>query len=410
VNISSVKLRQRLPATSISGLGHSNSWTRITKTAEGELSPIQGFRLLVIVCVVSGILSAGAALAQKVVVGVNVVAPDQLTAEQQDALIAELRSAGVKVIRSGLVNDKNVAFIIRAYQEGIGTVGLVLPEQIMAGKQKSPADRSIGRNWGVPALSDVDTVAAKGAFAPHLAALETAGVRLVGIEVGNEFNTSAYNGDFKLPGTGRVLGLSDLNNLHDPEGAAIAAGYRNYLQVVAGIKDLRDHSRLNKATPIISGGLADIGVAKTVKQGKKTDYVAIDDTLQYLRQHGLDKLVDGYGVHTYPNADPHQSPSQRASTLEDRGVLSACKTGTKPCWVTEWGFSNANKTCPINDTLRGQLVESERSAFRQFAQQGRVGAILYYSWTGMPNDNENQWAVYRCGGLTQAGRWAIGPL
>ena len=138
--------------------------------------------------------------------------------------------------------------------------------------------------------------------------------------------------------------------------------------------------------------------------------MAIDDTLQYLRQHGLDKLVDGYGVHTYPNADPHQSPSQRASTLEDRGVLSACKTGTKPCWVTEWGFSNANKTCPINDTLRGQLVESERTAFRQFAEQGRVGAILYYSWTGMPNDNENQCAVYRCGGLTQAGRWAIGPL
>jgi hypothetical protein len=262
----------------------------------------------------------------------------------------------------------------------------------------------------VPALSDVDTVAAKDALAPHLAALEAAGVRLVGIEVGNEFNTSAYNGDFKLPGTGRVLGLSDLNNHNDPEGAAIATGFRNYLLAVAGIKDLRDHSHLNKATPIISGGLADIGVAGTVKQGKKTDYVAVNDTLQYLRQHGLDKLVDGYGVHTYPNADPHQSPSQRASTLEERGVVSACQPGTKPCWVTEWGFSNANKSCPMNDTLRGQLVESERTAFRQFAQQGRLEAILYYSWTGMPNDNENQWAVYRCGALTQAGRWAIGPM
>lgn len=348
--------------------------------------------------------------ASNIVVGVNVVGPDQLTAEQQAALIAELRSARVKVIRSGLVNDKNVEFIIRAYQAGIGTVGLVLPEQIMAGKQKSPADRSIGRNWGVPALTDVDPMAAKDAFAPHLAALEAAGVRLVGIEVGNEFNTSAYNGDFKLPGTGRVLGLSDLNNSNDPEGAAIATGYRNYLRVAAGIKDLRDHSHLNKATPIISGGLADIGVAGTVKQGKKTDYVSVSDTLQYLRQHGLDTLVDGYGVHTYPNADPHQSPSQRASTLEERGVLSACQSGTKPCWVTEWGFSNTNKSCPINDTLRGQLVESERTAFRQLAQQGRLGAILYYSWTGMPNDNENQWAVYRCDALTRAGRWAIGPM
>ena len=366
--------------------------------------------IAVIAGILFGTLGARVALAEDVIVGVNVVGPDQLTADQQAALIAELRSAKVKVIRSGLVNDKNVEFIIRAYQAGIGTVGLVLPEQIMAGKQKSPADRSIGRNWAVPALSDVDTVAARDIFAPHLAALETAGVRLVGIEVGNEFNTSAYNGDFKLPGTGRVLGLSDLNNPNDPEGAAIATGYRNYLQAVAGIKVLRDRSQLNKTTPIISGGLADIDVAGTVKQGKKTDYVSVDGTLQYLRQHGLDKLVDGYGVHTYPNTDPHQSPSQRASTLEERGVLSACRSGAKPCWVTEWGFSNANKSCPINDTLRGQLVESERTAFRQFAQQERLAAILYYSWTGLPNDTENKWAVYRCGALTQAGRWAIGPM
>jgi hypothetical protein len=133
-----------------------------------------------------------------------------------------------------------------------------------------------------------------------------------------------------------------------------------------------------------------------VKQVKETDYVSVDDTLQYLRQQGLDKPVDGYGVHTHPNADPHRSPSQHASTLEERGVLSACLPGTKPCWVTEWGFSNANKSCPINDTLRGQLVEWERTVFRQFAQQGRLAGILYYSWIRLPNDTENEWAVYRC--------------
>jgi hypothetical protein len=348
--------------------------------------------------------------ASSVIVGVNVVGPDQLSPDQQDALIAELRQAGVKVIRTGLVNDKNVEFVVRAYKAGIGTVGLVLPEQILAGRQKSPADRSIGRNWGVPALSDVDTAAAKAAFAAHLSAVEAAGVRLVGIEFGNEFNTSAYNGDFKLPGEGRVLGISDLNNRNNPEGQALAAGFRNYLQILAGMKDVRDRSTLNKTTPIISGGLADIGVAGTVKQGKKTDYVAINDTLQYLRQNGLDKLVDGYGVHTYPDADPKKSPSLRASTLEERGVVSACQTGTKPCWITEWGFSNSNKSCPIDDGTRAKLVGAERNAFRQLAQQGRLAAILYYSWTGMPNDSENQWAVYRCGALTQAGRWALGPL
>jgi hypothetical protein len=350
------------------------------------------------------------AFANEVIVGVNVVGPDHLNPQQQDVLIADLRQARVTVIRTCLNNDKCVEFITRAYKAGIETVGLVLPEQMLPGRQKSPADRSIGRNWGVPGLSDVDASAATAAFASHLEPLEAAGVRLAGIEVGNEFNTSAFNGDFKLPGEGRVLGISDLNNRNDPEGQTIAAGFHVYLQVVAGIKSVRDHSTVNKNTPIISGGLADIGVAETVKQGKKTDYVAIYDTLQYLRQYGLDRLVDGYGVHTYPHNSPRVSTSERASALEERGVVSACQPGTKPCWITEWGFSNSNKSCPIDDGARAKVVESERTVFRQLAGQGRLGAILYYSWTGLPNDPENQWAVYRCGALTQAGRWAIGQM
>jgi hypothetical protein len=356
------------------------------------------------------LIPCGALAAGSVVVGVNLVGPDQLSPEQQDALIAQLRDAKVKVIRTGTVNDKYVAFIVKAYKAGIGTVGLVLPEQIQAGKQKSPADRSIGRNWGVPALTDVDAAAATAFFASHLAALDQAGVRLVAIEVGNEFNTSAYNGDFKLPGQGRVLGIADLDNRDNPEGQALAGGFRNYLKVLSGIKDARDHSAVNKTTPIISGGLADIGAAGSVKPGKKTDYVAVNDTLQFLRQNGLDKLVDGYGVHTYPDADPRQSPSQRAAALEQRGVVTACQSGAKPCWFTEWGFSNANKSCPIDDSKRATLMGLERNAFKQFAQQGRLAAILYYSWTGMPNDSENQWAVFRCGALTHAGSWALAPM
>jgi hypothetical protein len=280
------------------------------------------------------------------IVGVNVVGPDQLSPAQQDALIAELHAAGVKIIRTGLVNDKNVEFIIRANKAGIRAVGLVLMEQLGAGKQKSPADPSISRNWGVPAFSDIDPVAAKGALAPHLAALEAAGVRLVAIEVGNEFNTSAFNGDFKLPGEGRVLGISNLNNRNNSEAQAIAAGFRVYLQTVAAVKDLRDHSSLNRTTPIISGGLADIGVAGTVKPGKKTNYVSIDATIQFLRQNGLDKLVDGYGVHTYPNADPHQSPAERASALEERGVLIALSTGNKALLGHRVGLQQPRQILP----------------------------------------------------------------
>lgn len=68
-----------------------------------------------IACMLFATIATRSALASNIVSGVNVVGPDQLTAEQQTAFIAELRSAKVKVIRTGVVNDKNVEFIIRAY-------------------------------------------------------------------------------------------------------------------------------------------------------------------------------------------------------------------------------------------------------------------------------------------------------
>ena len=38
-----------------------------------------------------------------------------------------------------------------------------------------------------------------------------------------------------------MLGLAELNNPKDPEGAVIAKGLRNYLKIMAVLKELRDH-------------------------------------------------------------------------------------------------------------------------------------------------------------------------
>ena len=59
-----------------------------------------------------------------------------------------------------------------------------------------------------------------------LDSLEAAGVRLAAIELGNEINTSGYNGDIASPGSGRVLGLADLNSPDDSVKRTIAAGFR----------------------------------------------------------------------------------------------------------------------------------------------------------------------------------------
>jgi hypothetical protein len=170
--------------------------------------------------------------------------------------------------------------------------------------------------------------------------LEVAGVRLTAMELGNEINAAGYNGDIPMPGTGRVLGLGNLNNPKDPEGPAITNGFPNYLRVMEARKDVPDHSKLNKLTPILLAGLADWGLPSAKAWDAKAE-VSLADTIEFLRQSGLDKLVDGYGVHVYPTGDPHATVSARMGELEKNNIFSECSRN-KPCWLTEWGFPNVN--------------------------------------------------------------------
>jgi len=238
------------------------------------------------------------------------------------------------------------------------------------------------------------------------AALEAGGVHLTAFEFGNEINTAGYDGDFPIQASGRVLGLSDLNNANDPEPAAIAAGYRVYLKALAELKHVRDSSNLNKTTPIISAGLAD-DEPPGKRPGAKTDGSSLPDTLQFLRQRGLDELVDGYGVHFYPsNPDPNTPLSLRINGLAVR-AFALCSSA-KLCWLTKWGFANLDLSCPIHDETRVKLFQTECEAFKTFVRQGRLAAITYYNWTVLPGFEAQ--AVFRCGALTDAGKLALSPM
>ena len=190
----------------------------------------------------------------------------------------------------------------------------------------------------------------------------------------NGVKTSGYNGDIPMPGTGRALGLADLNNPKDPEGPAIAIGFRNYLHILEALKDVRDHSKLNKTTPILLPGLADWGLPSAKAWDAKAGVslgVSLPDTIEFLRQNGLEKLVDGYGAHVYPTGDPHATVPARMAELDKKKIFSECSRD-KPCWLTEWGIPNG-QSCPIDDANRTQVIEAERKAFEPLVQQGRLG-------------------------------------
>ena len=202
---------------------------------------------------------------ETVVVGVNVVNPQRLSAADRDKVLDQLQAAGVHVIRAPLLppwgdNDYGPAidFIHRAYMRGIKT-DLIVGLQYREGAQRRPAVRDMPKMWPSYPLSAADPVRFRAVFEPLFDQLESMGIIFAALELGNEINWTAFNGDFPIPGEGRVFGRNDLTT--DPEARQIAEGFRAYLQSLRVLKDIRDHSRLNRATPILSAGLSDPGPA-----------------------------------------------------------------------------------------------------------------------------------------------------
>ena len=334
-----------------------------------------------------------------IIVGVNLWNEGFISPAARDAEIKEMAKDGVKVIRTGL--GTSTEFLKQAYQNGIRC--LVWIEPTFGSKAKAQ-----GR-WSRLALSEADPEGFKQAFKPLLDQLDTAGVRLAGIEVGNEINTSGYNADIPIPGSGRVLGVSDLNNPGDAEAHAIANGYQVYIKILAALKELRDRSKFNQHTPIITAGLAAPGrPASKAPSWAGGVAISLADTIELFRRNGADHLVDAYGVHVYPDGNPHKPVEARIASL-GQDIFSMC-TPAKPCWLTEWGIPNGSQTCPIDETSRTLAIQSVRAALKHFVEQRQLAAVLYYDWLNIPGQKAESYAIFRCGALTEAGKVALSPM
>src|ERR1700723_1037731 len=386
-----------------------------SKQSEGGAMLSQGLRHFALASICFGALAAQPVLAQHAIVGVNVVGTDQASDQTRYDLLEQLQRYHVKTIRTSLGGhgDRYTTFVVTAFQHGIGSVVFVSPSGGATSTAHTlPADKAAGRPWPVPALSDAGPEGFRKWFASELATLEAAGVRVTAFELGNELNTPRFNADFGAEKTpGRTLRLSELENPDDAQASVVAGGYRNYLKILAAMKDVRDYSTINRKTPIISG------MSAVMAAGRAS--VTIPDSIEFLRQNGLDQLADGYGVHTYPTGDTRVSTAARADQLVQSGVLSECKQGTKPCWMTEWGLPNKDESCPLDDAARANAAQAERAALQKFVKQGRLAAILYYSWSGVlpfswqrnnTNSNKDPYTIFRCGALTDAGKVALNPI
>jgi hypothetical protein len=339
--------------------------------------------------------------------GVNFTNGDRLSQSAQVTVLSELQVAGAKVIRipleprtwgpSGVYTD-SIALIKTAYASGIKPI-VIVPLQYPATVKPRPYNPAYPDIWAAYPVSQSDPGVFTAWFTPILAQLEASGVVLAGLELGNEINWAPFNGDFPVPGEGNVFGDADLYS--NPEAEVIAAGYQKYMQSLQALKQIRDASTLNQATPVISAGLSNPGAPRiggVAVDGVAVDAVSINATLNYLRAYGLDTTADSYGIHFYPNASA--TPTQRYNDLANNALTQCGKYGVS-CSVTEWGFHlPSSVTCPLNDSSRYNLADE---ILTDVANSGpAVRSMVWFDWLSP------QYGLYQCGAETATGHLVLG--
>jgi hypothetical protein len=340
------------------------------------------------------------ALARGCDAGVNVNSFQNFDAAQQETIVQQLVTSGVRCVRTSLrTDDKNIHLAKELQDKGIGLILTPGPE-FSPNAPVRPADPKRQMRSALP-LSWADPERSRAFYQSLFDKLDANGIVLEGIELGNEINWTDFNGDFPIPGQGKAFTLEDLSR--DPEAQQVARGFLQYLKVLAALKAVRDHSKLNRRTPIISAGMA--GATGGAWQEKlKIDGVSIPATYAYLRAHGLDELVDGYGVHYYP---PEVKPGDKAAAVQRLSVLDSKifpPGNGKPYWLTEWGFPSA-ATSSEEDQSRTRSVMEMRAYFLRLFQEGRLRGVFWYVW-----NEPDRCSIYRNGALMEAGKLAIAPM
>jgi hypothetical protein len=346
------------------------------------------------------ICQPGIAQRTECAVGVNVNSFQNFSAADQQAIVEQLKQSGVRFVRTSLrPNDKNMTLAKTLQSEGIGLV-LVPGVQFFPNAKLRPVDEKRHIRSAMP-LSSADPESSRAYYQTIFDKLDEKGVVLAGVELGNELNWADFNGDFPVPGQGKSFTLEDL--ARDSEAKQVAQGLLQYLKVLAKLKDVRDHSKLNQHAPIISAGMAAVSGGQW-QQNLKLDGVSIPATYAFLRAHGLDNLVDGYGVHDYP---PVVKQGDKVAATQRRAYLDQSifpPGNAKPYWLTEWGFPSV-ATSSAQDQDRVRSVAEMRAYFLQLFRQGRLAGLFWYVWNEPDRDS-----IYRGGTIMEAGKQAIAPM
>ncbi len=327
--------------------------------------------------------------------GVNRVNMAWLKADERTKIFDQMVKNGVVAVRLSLSRplDKSIEAVREAHTKNLAVLLEVSLNNADFYPQGTKPRSGRGRVWDMYRLSDIDPERYRVVLSDALQKIDALGVPLVGVEPGNEINWAPYNGDLAILPREKMKTARSLDEME--ERPQIEKGAQKYVELLRVTRAELAKTKLSTKAKVVSAGLSDIPFIDADRRGVDSIDPAVFTDL--LKKHGLNDVADGYGIHIYPGS----SGTRAARTKHIAKSLSFCGGADgKPCWITEWGFANTQKTCPADDNKRQQLVEKARERFAQMMDKGQIAAAYYFDW------DEGTYGVWRCGGLTPAGRAA----
>lgn len=385
--------------------GFFRSWVWSRNQAIGWRSPPIGLRALIRLVAAAALAAAAlvapsGATAESARFGVNRVNLAWVDATGREKILDQIARSGTRSVRLSISVpvDASIDAVKMAHQKGLAIlleVSLNNPAFYPEGTKKRPGR---GRVWDTYRLSDLSPDQYRTVIGDVLQRIDRLGVPLVAVEPGNEINWAPYNGDLGIKAQEKTRTARSLADLDDP--AAVERGAAKYVQLLQATRQELAKTKLSSGAKLVSAGLSDIPPEHADRRG--IDSIDPASFTVLLRKHGLDKAADGYGLHIYPSGEG--SPETRRKHVDQ--ALSICRSRPeegKPCWITEWGFANTQKTCPDVDSRREGLVKATKERFAELMRTGRIAAAFYFDW------DEPKYGVWRCGELSPAGRAAVTP-
>jgi hypothetical protein len=170
--------------------------------------------------------------------GVNLTNGDRLTTAQQMAAIAQLKASHATIIRIPLerwygstVASVNLAANAVAAGLQVHMVVTLATAPVYGDAAIRAYNSAYPGVWAAYSLSQLNQAELAQWLASALGQLESAGVVPAVLEIGNEINNPAFNGDFSVPGHDVVYGLADLVTGSTPEAEAVEPGSNNTLRL-----------------------------------------------------------------------------------------------------------------------------------------------------------------------------------